>query len=291
MLEIQQILTTHSLVTAVTTDTEMSEMTTTANIFMSDFSFLRFASILKEIINCVGICPSCQSTNIILNIDQTKKKGLSLPVTLLCTTCNWTTKYYTSRKVGSNSKVNSCYEVNGRAVMTVRKNCCGHTALEKLCGFLNLPEPPHATTVSDIQKNIVDAYNNIASQSMISTANEKEGTRDENGICDITVSCDGTWQKRGYNSGKCIDYRMRTKNCQSWEGREDFHKYEEFISTHEPNCDINHQGSPDSVEADGLIECFQVLEKDRKLRYINYLDESLLEISKLDIYPQNKSKT
>ena len=103
-----------------------------------------------------------------------------------------------------------------------------YTALKKLCGFLNLPEPPHATTVSDIQKKTVDAYNNVASQSMISAANEIEGTRDENGICDITFSCDGTWQKRGYDSlnrivtvisvdpGKCIDYQIRTKNCKTY---------------------------------------------------------------------------
>ena len=91
----------------------MSETTTTANIFMSDSSFLLIdTTISKDIINCVGVSPSCQSTKIILNIDQTKKKGLSLHVTLLCTTCNQTTKYYTSRKVKSNSKGNLCYEVN-----------------------------------------------------------------------------------------------------------------------------------------------------------------------------------
>ena len=162
---------------------------------MLDSSFLLIdTSILTDIINCVRVCPSCQSKNIILNIDQTKKKGLSLPVTLLCTTCNWTTKYYTSRKVESNSKVNSCYEVNVRAVTAMREIDCSHTALEKLIGFLNLPEPLHTTTVSDIQKNIVDAYNNVAYQSMIFAANEIEGTRDENRICDITASCDGKWQ-------------------------------------------------------------------------------------------------
>ena len=65
---------------------------------------------------------------------------------------------------------------------------------------------------------IVDPYNNVASRSMISAANKIEGSLDENGICDITVSCDVTWQKRCYNSlnetetvisgdtTKCIDY-------------------------------------------------------------------------------------
>ena len=33
--------------------------------------------------------------------------------------------------------------------------------------FLNLSEPPHDTTVSGIQRNIVDAYNNVASQSKV----------------------------------------------------------------------------------------------------------------------------
>ena len=32
------------------------------------------------LINCVGILPPCQSANVIVNIDQTKKKGLRLPV-------------------------------------------------------------------------------------------------------------------------------------------------------------------------------------------------------------------
>ena len=94
----------NSPATAVATDTEMSETTTTGNTFMSESSFLIIdTSILKDIINCVGICPSC--ANMILSIDQTKQKGLSLLVMLLRTTCNWTTKYYTSRKVKSNSKV------------------------------------------------------------------------------------------------------------------------------------------------------------------------------------------
>ena len=110
----------------------MSETTTTVITLMPDSSFLLIdARILKDIINCVGICPSCQSTNIIVNIDQTKKKGSSLPVTLSFTTCNWTAKYYTCSKV----KSNSCYKVNVRAVMAMRKIGRGHAALEKLCGF------------------------------------------------------------------------------------------------------------------------------------------------------------
>ena len=114
-----------------------------------------------------------------------------------------------------------------RPVMAMRKIGRGYAALEKPCGFLNLPEPPHSTTVSDIQKNMVDVYNNLASRLMISVANEIEGTRDENETCDITLSCDGTWEKKGYNflngivpvilddTGKCINYGIRIKNSKN----------------------------------------------------------------------------
>ena len=61
-----------------TTDTDMPETAMTTKTSMPDSSLLLIdKSILKDIINCVGICPSCQSTNIMLNIDQTKKNGLS----------------------------------------------------------------------------------------------------------------------------------------------------------------------------------------------------------------------
>lgn len=70
-------------------------------------------------------------------------------------------------------------KVNVQVVMTLREVGRGHPTLEMLCGFLDLPEPPYPTTASDIEKNIVDAYKNVASHSMISEANEIEGTKDE----------------------------------------------------------------------------------------------------------------
>ena len=133
---------------AATADTAMSEVTTTPNTFISDSSFLLIdTSVLKDIINCVGICPSCQSTKIIANIDPTNKKGLSLPISLSCSMCKWSTIYYTSRKIENHSKVKSCYEVNVRAVMAMREIGRGHTALEKLCGFLNLQSMTYRKTL------------------------------------------------------------------------------------------------------------------------------------------------
>ena len=63
-------------------------------------------------------------------------------------------------------------------------------------------------------------------------ANEKFGQKNE--VTDIVVSCNGTWQRRGFSSlngvvtviasdnGKCVDYRVKLKqcaSCTSWESR------------------------------------------------------------------------
>ena len=61
-----------------------------------------------------------------------------------------------------------------------------------------------------------------------------------------------------------------------------------------PNCDINHHGSAVSKKAARLTDR-KLSEKDRKLRYVNYLGDgdskSFLEISELDIYPKTSKKS
>ena len=163
----------------------------------------------------------------------------------------------------------------------------GYSSLENFCGFLNLLSSMQVGAFNETQKNIAKAYNVVATESMIAATDQLKENVDDQGITDITVSCDGTWQKRGHsslngivtvissNSNKCIDYRIMTKTCkacQSWESRKDTEDYEKFITNHD--CDINHEeGSSGAMEAAGLVECFMSSVQDRKLRYINYIDD------------------
>ena len=86
---------------------------------------------------------------------------------------------------------------------------------------------------------------------------------DEDEVCDTAVSCDGTWQRRGYSSlygvvtaisietGKCLAYECLVKNCKScemWAARKGTLEYENFVKEH--NCPINHDGSG-AMEASG----------------------------------------
>ena len=98
----------------------------------------------------------------------------------------------------------------------------GYSAL-KLCGYLNLSPPNQVNVFNEKQKTVLEAYNTVALQSMTHAADELYGWKrhtDEKGISDVTVSCDGSWQKRARfssnevvalissDSGKCLDYRV-----------------------------------------------------------------------------------
>ena len=109
-------------------------------------------------------------------------------------------------------------------------------------------------------------------------------------MADIAVFCDGTWQRRGFlslngvvigfasDTIKCVDYRVKSKQCASCVHHGSLKKvltepnlYEQLISKHD--CDINHEGSAGAMEVSGLIECFMESEKNRRLRYTSYIGD------------------
>ena len=69
----------------------------------------------------------------------------------------------------------------------------GYSAL-KLCGYLNLSPPNQVNVFNEKQKTVLEAYNTVALQSMTHAADELQENKDEQGISDVTVSCDGSWQ-------------------------------------------------------------------------------------------------
>ena len=95
-----------------------------------------------------------------------------------------------------------------------------------------------------------------------------EYTEDE--VCDIAVSCDGTWQRRGYaslngvvsaisiESGKCLSHECVVNNCKScemWVTPKGTREHEIFVKDHD--CPINHEGSAEAMVASGVVRIFQ----------------------------------
>ena len=88
-------------------------------------------------------------------------------------------------------------------------------------------------------------------------------------VAQVAVSVDGTWQKRGHTSkigvvfvisidtGEVLDFEIKSlfchvcsKNKHLIQGSDAYKKWWKF---HEPNCNINHKGSSDSMETEGAI--------------------------------------
>ena len=151
---------------------------------------------------------------------------------------------------------------------------------------------------NEMQENLSEAYKQVADVSMENAANEfrfSEAEREidldvsyDDRVSDITVSRDGSWQKRGHSSlngvvtiiasdsAKCLDYRVLSKTCnacKSWEVRKEAEPdlYQKFLETHD--CSINHEGSSGSMESSGIVECFMTSERKRKLRYTHYIGD------------------
>ena len=157
-------------------------------------------------------------------------------------------------------------------------------------------------TYREMNKDIALCYSNVATDSMYQAVQEIKGD-DEKPICYIAVSCDGMWQKRAYSSlngiftavsvetWKAFDYNVLTKKCAQctvWESRRGTDAFEEFMSTHENECEINHEGSAGAVEAKGVVTCFSSLVEKYNLRYTQYLGDgdtkSFLEVVKSNPY-------
>ena len=165
-----------------------------------------------------------------------KKQRLAFLLEFRCERCHWNQKHYTSKQTET-SKYKTPFEINTRAIAEMREIGKGLTSLKMLCGYLNMPPPMQIAAFSSLsivgkayETVVTDSMNNAAHELLINEKVSEYVT--ENNILDITVSGDGSWQKRGHSSlngvvtlvasdtGKCVDYRVLSKHCascKSWE--------------------------------------------------------------------------
>ena len=159
--------------------------------------------------------------------------------------------------------------------------------METLFGYINCVPLMAYATFSDMNKELA-CYSTGADNSMLQAVHEIKGDNSNDLICNIAVSCDGTWRKRGYSSlndvvsvinvetGKVIDYRVLTKKCAqctSWESRRRTEEFDNFMSFHSEECLIDHKGSAGGMESKGKVECFVSSLDKYNLRYTEYLGD------------------
>ena len=77
------------------------------------------------------------------------------------------------------------FDINMRSVYAMRTCGLGHSALEKFCGMMNMPQPVAKPSYTALTKKLKKAAQITAEKAMSSAASdskEKEGTTDI-GVC------------------------------------------------------------------------------------------------------------
>ena len=131
---------------------------------------------------------------------------------------------------------------------------------------------------------------------------------DDDGILDIDVSFDGSWQKRGHSShngvasvidmltGVVVDYEILSNYCAKCNISEpNGSATNEWKEKHAPNCFKNYEGSSNSMEAECAKRLWGRSVDKVKLRYMTMLcdgdSKSYDAVSSAEIYGSQKPIT
>ena len=197
-----------------------------------------------------------------------KRQGLCTEPFLFCENCSHISPILFS------TVATKVVAANRQSVLA--NKCVGgsHASLQMFFAMLDLPPPvsrniysKHMTVVRE--KSILQAEDSL--RRAREEVREHYGVSSDDQVADVLISCDGTWQRRGFSSlfgavfiisyetGKVLDYIVLSKHCagcRRWEGKD--HTTDAFKEWKESHiCDINFSGSAGAMEPYGTLKMFQ----------------------------------
>ena len=192
------------------------------------------------------------------------------------------------------------FEVNRRIVLATRNIGIGHQGVVKFAGVMNMLTPMNENSYRDHVTSIHNAAETEAKRSMANAAREAKEfyEPEDDGICNIGVSGDGTWRRRGYSSAygvvtalstvtsKVLDVEIMSKECSEcmvWRGREreGTVALQEWWEGHQHLCQVNHFGSSGSMDASGMLSMFQRSVEAHSTHYTEFLGDGDSKAHKL----------
>lgn len=240
-----------------------------------------------SVISTLVKCTKCDGK---IEFKTCKKEGLGFNIEVKCNNCKMPVYVPSSERIGRGK-----YEINYRFAFVMRMLGLGLAGCNKFCGLMDISSNFVSKAVYNVYlKNMCDHIKSVA-QSLYSMAatQEKEETCEENEIentVHLTVSGDGTWQKRGfsslygvssligYHTGKVIDICVKSGVCQAcaiWERKLTSMEFEEWHENHVQvgECQANHVGPAGNMEVSAIKEMFQRSEEKYGLRYKYYVGD------------------
>ena len=236
-------------------------------------------SILSGVISLL-CCPTCGQTSLRLCESKTKQGSARL-LSIVCL-CEWRHEFWSAEKT-----INGGFEINNRLVYAFRSIGQGFCGLERFHTLVNLPPSLTRNNYNIILKKVCKVTRGVAEQTMKGAATivHSKALKDETGIGNVPVSCDGSWQRRGYSSlnglfavisvetGKVLDIETLCKYCKACVTNEklkisDPEKYEHLKASH--ICKSKYSGSSPNMETVGAKRVFSRSIDKNKLRYTEF---------------------
>lgn len=200
--------------------------------------------------------------------------------------------YFKCIKCRDEIEFKTCTEnVNLRLQLAMSSIGCHQEKTERFLGNMNMPPPVSAPIFSKYKDIIHIATNEVAKECMSQAALELKEAQGSN----VTVSCDGTWQRRGFvskngvatvlsvnsNKGpsKVVDTHVSSNYCDKCSKAKkrfpDNSDYQEWFKNHSGagECESNHQGTSGQMEPKGILKIFRRSEDMYGLTYTGYLGD------------------
>ena len=232
-------------------------------------------SILSKII-CSLACPARKEICLTLHENSYCRKGSASYLILDCE-CGYSEGFYSSNRLPGHG---GGFEVNKRLVYAMRSCGQGHAGLTTFSTLMNMPKPIAKNNYSKLAQNVGNACRVMAEESMQEASEEL--IKADN-VTDVSVSCDGSWQKRGFTSmngfvsaisidtGKIVDVEPMSRYCRKCainekQKQSDPVAYESFLAAHS-NCACNYKRSFPNMEVTGAKAMFERSIDKNKLRY------------------------
>lgn len=227
-------------------------------------------------------CPSCfhcsESVGKTFSLEE-KLTGISSELVVRCNFCGY--------EVPSLKTSDPSENVNLRFQLAMYGIGCHETKGRRFLAAMDMPPPVSSTRSSIFRDRILRATRSVAKESMKLAASELKEADGEK----VTVSCDGSWQRRGFSSkngvatclsvskkvpAKVLDTEVLSNHCDScckMENRKSDDDLRKWKEAHAGDCQKNHEGSAGSMEPVGMKRIFERSEESYNLKYVGYLGD------------------
>ena len=173
--------------------------------------------------------------------------------------------------------------------------------METICGVMGLPPPVSSKSYSEHNNFLRKYTQEICEESFRSASaqlRQLQGAGPDD-VVDVTVTCDGTWSRRGFvanygviavlswETGQVLDVEVLSKSCKVCKKAEiskgsESEEFLEWMAKHQDSCNSNYTGSSPAMEAEGASILWARSVEKNKLRYTVVISDGDKTISRLN---------